>query len=58
MIIPLRLGLSELPYPVNNGPQFLVMGDGKVIRGGFALGLFYTAQRIVEGMKLVVQIVQ
>src|SRR5207245_8914435 len=56
--VSLRLIVFVLPQTLENGEQLLFLGDGKSVGRCRSLLLGHTTERVVEGMKLIVEIVQ
>src|SRR5215467_903561 len=58
MLVTLRLVVLEFPQPSENGGELFLVGVGQVIGWSVGLLLRHVAERIVERMELIVEIVQ
>jgi len=58
MLVALGLIVLEFPQPFENRHQFLLVRHGEVVGRRFGLCVRYTAERIIERMELVVQVIE
>src|SRR5947209_15839901 len=56
--VSLRLIAFVLPETLENGEQFLFLGDGKSVGRCRSLFLGYPTERVIEGVELIVEIIQ
>ena len=58
MQVTLRLIVLKFPQPLEDGRQFLLVRHGQVVGRCLGLRLRHTAERIIERMELIVQIIE